>query len=102
MNVTIVNIHVKPENVNEFIVESRKNHKASIMEGGNLRFDFLQSKEDPTRFVLYEAYISEEAAAAHKKTAHYLDWKKTVADWMAEPRKGDPYTILEPSKKDSF
>jgi autoinducer 2-degrading protein len=102
MNVTIVNVHVRPENVDQFIAASKKNHRASIKEYGNLRFDFLQSKEDPTRFVLYEAYESEEAAAAHKKTSHYLEWRNTVANWMAEPRKGDPYFILEPGRKDFF
>ncbi|MBI4677077.1 MAG: antibiotic biosynthesis monooxygenase [Elusimicrobia bacterium] len=28
-----------------------------------------------TRFVLYEAFESEDAAAAHKKTPHYLAWR---------------------------
>jgi quinol monooxygenase YgiN len=46
--------------------------------------------------ILYEAYDSLEAAAAHKQTPHYLKWKETVAPWMAKPREGIPYRALAP------
>lgn len=88
MHVTIVNVQVKPEYVEDFIKASRLNHEASITEPGNHRFDVLQSADDPTSFVLYEAYATAEDAAAHKNTAHYLKWRETVADWMASPRQG--------------
>jgi autoinducer 2-degrading protein len=58
----------------------------------SLRFDVLQSAEDPAYFILYEAYESAEAAAAHKTTPHYLRWKEVVAPWMAEPRRGEVFT----------
>ncbi|HSQ42879.1 MAG TPA: antibiotic biosynthesis monooxygenase, partial [Fibrobacteraceae bacterium] len=72
------------------------NHQASIQEDGNLRFDVLQSEEDPCFFVLYEAYRSKVHAAAHKETPHYRVWRDSVAEMMAEPRKGIPYTGLWP------
>ncbi len=96
MHVTLVHVHVKPERVEEFIAATRANHEASVREPGNRRFDFLQSAEDPSRFVLYEAYASAEDAAAHKGTAHYAAWRDRVADMMAEPRKGVPYAGLLP------
>ena len=58
--------------------------------------DLLGSDDDPARFVLYEAYLTPGDAAAHKKTAHYLKWRETVAPWMAMPRKGIRYTGLQP------
>ena len=97
MHVTLVHVHVKPEHVEDFIAASQANHEASVLETGNRRFDILQSSEDATQFVLYEAYASAEAAAAHKHTAHYLHWRETVADWMAEPRRGVPYLGLFPA-----
>ncbi len=96
MFVTIVYVEVLPEHVESFIRATTSNHHESVKEPGNLRFDVLQSRGDPGSFVLYEAYESEETAAAHKKTPHYLEWRETVADWMAEPRKGVPYTGLLP------
>ncbi len=96
MIVTIVYIKVKQEYLDDFIKATIKNHESSIKEHGNLRFDFLQSVDDPTSFVLYEAYESEEAAKAHKETTHYLEWRKTVENFMAEPRKGVKYKAIKP------
>lgn len=96
MQVTIVHVHVKNEHISDFIEACRMNHEASIKENGNRRFDILQSADDPTRFVLYEAYTNKEDAAAHKQTAHYATWRDTVADWMASPRQGIPYNGLFP------
>ena len=96
MYVTLVHVHVAPEHVEEFIEASGANHEGSIREPGNARFDILQSADDPTRFVLYEAYLDEAAARAHKETPHYLQWRETVAGWMSEPRVGVQYNGLFP------
>lgn len=96
MIVTCVYVHVKPEAIAEFIKASEANHFESVKEPGNFRFDFAQQADDPARFMLYEAYESEEDVTAHKTTAHYLRWKETVQDMMAEPRKGIRYNIIQP------
>ncbi len=96
MQVTIVHVRVKQEHIDDFIEATRRNHEASVREAGNLRFDVIQQIEDPSCFVLYEAYKSDADAAAHKQTAHYLEWRNTVADWMAEPRLGVAYKGLFP------
>ena len=99
MYVTLVNIHVKSERLVEFIEATRANHEGSVREPGNLRFDVLQSVEDPTRFILYEAYRDEASAKSHKETVHYLAWRDKVADWMAEPRQGVRYDGLFPAAR---
>lgn len=99
MIVTTVLIQVKPEHLEAFIAATIENHRQSVQEPGNLRFDVLQHRSDPTRFLLYEAYESEEAAAAHKNTAHYLKWRDIVTDWMAIPREGIPYQVVAPLEK---
>jgi autoinducer 2-degrading protein len=100
MIATFVHVWVKEAYVEAFKKASIANHKESIKEAGNLRFDVLQDTEDHSKFVLYEAYESEEASAAHKNTAHYLNWRETVADWMAQPRQGIKHKILAPIDKD--
>ena len=92
MITTIVYVSVKEEHVEDFIAASVKNQEHSVREKGNLRFDLLQLADDPAKFVLYEAYEDEASSAAHKETSHYKEWRETVADWMAEPRKGVRYT----------
>jgi autoinducer 2-degrading protein len=96
MHVTLVHAYVKPAHIDDFIVATQLNHEASIQESGNCRFDVLQSPENPGHFILYEAYTSAEAAAAHKQTAHYLAWRASVGEWMAEPRQGVRYEGLFP------
>ena len=96
MIVTCVYIHVKPEAANSFISATIANHLESVKEPGNLRFDFVQQADDPDRFMLYEAYDSEESAAAHKNRDHYFKWRDTVKDLLAEPRQGVKYNIIEP------
>ncbi|MFZ0254472.1 MAG: antibiotic biosynthesis monooxygenase [Gammaproteobacteria bacterium] len=99
MIVTCVHVYVKPEYVQQFIEASKINHQHSIIEPTNLRFDILQSTDDPTRFLLYEAYESEEGAQAHKQTSHYLTWRTTVEPWMAQPRQGIPYRFIAPTSR---
>jgi autoinducer 2-degrading protein len=96
MVVTTVHVDVKADCINDFIEATIANHQASIKEPGNCRFDVLQSDKIPTQFLLYEAYDSEQSAAAHKQTAHYLQWRERVASMMAQPRCGTPYTAIRP------
>lgn len=97
MHTTIVHVHVKAEHIEAFIQASEDNHQASIKEPGNRRFDVLQSADKPGWFVLYEAYASAEAAAAHKQTEHYAAWRDSVADWMEAPRKALFFNGLFPA-----
>jgi autoinducer 2-degrading protein len=96
MHVTLVHVHVKPERVEEFVQATRLNHQGSVQEPGCLQFDVLQEAADPARFVIYEVFGSAEDAAAHKQTPHYARWRDTVADWMAEPRRGVQCRVLFP------
>ena len=96
MHTTIVHVYVKPDSVDAFIEASRLNHEASVQEPENRRFDVLQDAADPTKFVLYEAYATAAGAAAHKETAHYLQWRETVAEMMAKPREGITHNGLYP------
>ncbi len=96
MLVVLVHVHVKPECVEAFKAASVANSKKSIQEPGIARFDVVQQLDDPARFVLIEAYRSTEAAAAHKETAHYAQWRDTVADMMAEPRYSVKYSNCYP------
>jgi quinol monooxygenase YgiN len=96
MYIVIVQAQVKPEFVDAFIAASRDNASNSINELGIARFDFLQQKDDPTRFVLYEVYRTPEDAPLHRETAHYLRWRAAVDPLMASERVRTEYTNLEP------
>ena len=89
--VVFVNVHVYPHQVGAFRAATLDNARESVKEPGVARFDVVQEGEDPTRFVLIEAYRGPAGAAAHKETAHYKLWRDSVAEMMAEPRTSKKY-----------
>ena len=94
MRITCVYVYVKPENVEQFRGAILENQKGTVLEPGNIRFDVLQQADDPCRFMIYEVFESDEAVMMHKETPHYLKWRDTVQDFMAEPRTGVKYNLL--------
>ena len=96
MNVTLVEINVKADKVDEFIAVFRENHLGSVKEPGNLRFDVLQDPDVATRFYIYEAYQNDEAVLAHKQTPHYLACVEKLDGMMSEPRKKRSFVGLLP------
>jgi autoinducer 2-degrading protein len=96
MNVTLVEINIKPERVDEFMEVFRANHEGSVKEPGNLRFDVLQDPDVATRFFIYEAYQNDEAVLAHKQTAHYLACVEKLEGMMSQPRQKKSFVGLLP------
>ncbi|MFA5057995.1 MAG: antibiotic biosynthesis monooxygenase [Opitutaceae bacterium] len=96
MLVIHVHVQVRPECVEAFKAATLANARASVREPGVARFDIAQQGDDPTRFVLVEAYRTPAAPVAHKETAHYQGWRDTVAPMMAEPRTSTKYTSVFP------
>jgi len=96
MYIVQVHVIVEEDSVQSFRNATIENAKNSAKEPGVARFDVIQQKDDPTRFVLIEVYKDEEAAMEHKKTDHYLKWRSTVEDMMAEPRYSIKYTNVYP------
>jgi autoinducer 2-degrading protein len=86
MLIVHVHVQVKPEAVEAFLAATLENARHSRQEPGVAQFDCLQQQDDPTHFVLVEAYRTSDAPAAHKATAHYAHWRDTVAPLMAVPR----------------
>ena len=88
MIVTCVHVFVKPEHVEDFIAASKQNHENSVQEPGNRRFDVLQSTEDPTRFLLYEAYDDYWDFSLYSEKRGYqndiFEISLDAAEWYAE------------------
>jgi quinol monooxygenase YgiN len=94
----VVHVHARVSAGNEeaFRAASVANGEASRRESGVVRFDLLQDREDPRRFVLVEIYRDAAAAAAHKESVHYAAWRDAVAPLMAEPRRSEKYVNVSP------
>jgi quinol monooxygenase YgiN len=96
MHIVHVYVHVKPECVAAFEAATKDNAANSRLEPGVARFDAVRQADDPTRFVLVEAYRTPDDALKHKETAHYARWRDTVAPMMAEPRTSQKFVNVSP------
>ena len=96
MLVVHVHVRVRPEDVEGFLAETRRNAAASLREPGVRRFDVLQDQGDVGHVVLTEVYVDQSAADAHKQTGHYARWRDGVAAMMAEPRTSTRFSAVFP------
>jgi len=95
-----VHVQVKPDCIDAFKEATIENARHSVQEPGIVRFDVIQHKDDPARFVLVEVYRNEEATAAHKATAHYAAWRERAEPMMAEARTRVQYSNVFPADKE--
>ena len=100
MLIVHVHVRVKPESVEAFKAATVENARNSVQEPGMARFDVFQQADDPTRFVIVEAFRSAEAPAAHRESRHYQVWREAVADMMAEPRSSVKFANVFPADSD--
>jgi autoinducer 2-degrading protein len=98
MFVVHVYMQVKPDNIEEFKQICAENAKNSVKEPGVKRFDVLQQSDDPTRFVLVEAYLDETDLEKHKQTAHYNKWRQVAEKMILGERTRTRYVPIWPEK----
>jgi autoinducer 2-degrading protein len=77
----LVEVHVKPSKLDEFLeVIKHDAVHSEADEPGCLRFDVLRDQDDPMKFFFYEVYRDEAARQAHRQTPHYAVWAKFKGD----------------------
>jgi (4S)-4-hydroxy-5-phosphonooxypentane-2,3-dione isomerase len=73
----VVNIRIKPENVDAFMQRLKENASAAREEPGCRQFDVLVDPKDKTKVMLYEVYNDDKAFETHQQTPHF---KKYLAE----------------------
>ena len=87
MFIVTVNFLVEQGYVEEFMEAMLRQAQNSLNnEDGCIQFDVCQDATQPERIFLYEVYTSDAAFAEHLKTAHFLDFDKTVKPWTKSKR----------------
>ncbi|MBN1786993.1 MAG: antibiotic biosynthesis monooxygenase [Sedimentisphaerales bacterium] len=98
MFIVHVHVQVKPEFVEDFKEASIENAQNSIKEPAIVRFDVIQQEDDSEKFILVEAYLNADGVIAHKQTAHYNKWQKTVEDMVIGQRTKTKFVPIWPEK----
>jgi autoinducer 2-degrading protein len=100
MVVQLVHIRVKPESIEAFKAATLDNTRNSRLEPGIVQFALVQQHDDPTKFVIIEAFKDDAAIEAHRHAPHYLRWRDAVPEMMAEPRYAVKAHSLDPEDRD--
>ena len=75
---------VLPEHADDWADLTREFTEATRAEPGNLWFDWSRSLEDPTEYVLVEAFRDGEAGAAHVQSDHFKAAIAALPQYLVE------------------
>ena len=75
---------IRPEDADRWPEISRSFTVATRAEPGCLWFDWSRSIEDPTEYVLVEAFADGDAGAAHVQSDHFRAAQKELPPHLAE------------------
>jgi len=81
--VLLVNIRIKPENVERWMKMALDNARASRKEPGCRQFEVLVDPKDKTKVMLFEIYNDEKAFDAHQQTAHFKSYLAEAVPLLA-------------------
>jgi quinol monooxygenase YgiN len=75
---------VRPEDAEQWPAISAEFTRATRSEHGCLWFDWSRSLDDPTEYVLVEAFRDDAAGAAHVQSDHFKAAQQTLPQHLAE------------------
>ncbi len=75
---------VQPEHAEDWTTLTASFTEATRAEPGNLWFDWSRSTEDPTEYVLVEAFRDGDAGAAHVQSEHFRTATATLPAYLVE------------------
>jgi quinol monooxygenase YgiN len=78
-----VKFPIRAEKADQFMDAASDYTAASRAEEGNVFFEWSRSLEDPTTFVLLEAFRDADAGAAHVAGQHVKDFFGWAPDWVS-------------------
>lgn len=78
---------VRPEDADRWTEITREFTTATRNEPGCLWFDWSRSVDDPTQYVLIEAFRDAEAGSAHVQSEHFKTAQQTLPPHLAETPK---------------
>lgn len=95
---TVVEIEVKPEELDKFLAALRDNAAATIKEPGCRRYDFMQLASAPTQVWIYEVYENAAAVEAHRSADHFKKYAAATKDLVIKRQSRPMVGIASQSK----
>ena len=84
---------VRPEDADDWPAISKAFTEATRAEPGCLWFDWSRSLDDPTEYVLVEAFRDADAGGAHVQSAHFRAAQADLPPHLAETPRIVNFTV---------
>ena len=91
--VLVVNIRIKPENVDRWIKMALENAREARKEPGCRQFEVLVDPKEKTKVLLFEIYDDDKAFEAHQQTPHFKKYAETTKDMVKSRKRIDNVPI---------
>jgi quinol monooxygenase YgiN len=85
--------HIKPESADRWPEITRSFTEACRAEEGCLWFDWSRSLDDPTEYVLVEAFRDADAGGAHVQSDHFKAAQRELPPHLAETPRIVNFTV---------
>ncbi len=82
MFAVIVDLHIKPGDMEAFMPLMEENARASFNEPGCHQFDVCRSDADENLILIYEIYGTAEDFQTHLQTEHFKRFDAAVTDMV--------------------
>jgi quinol monooxygenase YgiN len=80
----VVNIRIKPENVDRWMTMALENARNARKEPGCRQFEVLVDPKDRAKVMLFEIYDDEKAFEAHQQTPHFKKYLAEAVPLLAQ------------------
>jgi quinol monooxygenase YgiN len=82
--VLVVNIRIKPENVDRWMTMALENARNARKEPGCRQFEVLVDPKDRAKVMLFEIYDDEKAFEVHQQTPHFKKYLAEAVPLLAQ------------------
>jgi quinol monooxygenase YgiN len=93
MIVVAVRVRVKPPKREEFIKLAQGMIEPSQAEKGCISYNFFSDTLDPTAFMYFEEWESQEALKLHSQTEHFVRYSQSISDLLERSPEIRVYTV---------
>jgi len=101
MYTVILFTKIRPQHIDDYIVNMRVCAEATNKEPGCIRYEVMQDADDPTMMCLFQVFKDEAAYQVHQDAEHHRVWIEMSGDWRepsGRPRSELRYITPEPVK----
>ncbi len=92
MAIRLLTLKIKPEYLERFKKISSEILLSASKKPEIIHFDMLQKQANPAEFVIFEAYIHEQARNEFLTSDQFLRWRAQTAWMLSEALDSEPYS----------